>query len=159
LLTLGFRASRGGIDTVISVDASVFLTEEGAVAIRLMNVRAGALPLPVLQVADELVAACRQLNLSKVRWTQESGQPVAIVDLHSDASTNKREFHIDSIELGDGEVYVAGHTELRGESNIELSDYELRITPDDPQSALEVARRPQPKRAAESQRPSANLPD
>ena len=81
VLTLGFRTSPGGIETVASVDASVFLTEDGAVAIRLMSVRAGALPLPVMQVADELAAACRELSLP-VRWTQEAGQPVAVVELH-----------------------------------------------------------------------------
>jgi hypothetical protein len=140
LLTLGFRTSPGGIDTVASVDAAVFLTDDGAVAIRLVSVRAGALPLPVMQVADELAAAARELSLP-VRWTQENGQPVAIVELHGDASTDKRQFHIDAIELGAGQVYVAGHTEMRGAKNVELSDYELRLTPQDSQSPLEVARR------------------
>jgi hypothetical protein len=49
LLTLGFRTSTGRIETVASVDAAVFLTADGAVAIRLASVRAGALPLPVMQ--------------------------------------------------------------------------------------------------------------
>ena len=120
LLTLGFRTSPGGIETVVSVDADVFLTEDGAVAIRLMSVRAGALPLPVMQVADELAAVCRELSLP-VRWTQEGGQPVAVVELHGDPSTDKRQFHVDAIELGEGQVYVAGHTELRGASDVELA--------------------------------------
>jgi hypothetical protein len=142
LLTLGFRTSPGGIDTVASVDAAVFLTDDGAVAIRLVSVQAGELPLPVMQVADELAAACRELSLP-VRWTQENGQPVAIVELHSDLSAEKRQFHIDAIELGDGQVYVAGHTEMRGanKNKVELSDYELRLTPRDPLSPLDVARR------------------
>jgi uncharacterized protein YpmS len=141
LLTLGFRTSPGGIETVASVDASVFLTESGAVAIRLMSVRAGTLPLPVMQVADELAAACRELSLP-VRWTQENGQPVAMIELHSDQSTDKRQFHIDAIDLSKGQVYVAGHTDVRGSHNkVELSDYELRLTPGDAQSPLEIARR------------------
>ena len=45
ILTLGFQTFSGGVETVISVEASVFVTDEGAVAIRLMSVRAGALPL------------------------------------------------------------------------------------------------------------------
>ncbi len=142
LLTLGFRTSPGGIETVASVDAAVFLTDDGAVAIRLVSVRAGALPLPVMQVADELAAACRELSLP-VRWTQEAGQPVAVVELHSDPSTDKRQFHIDAIELGEGQVYVAGHTEMRGANKVELSDYELRLTPSDARSPLEIARRPE----------------
>ena len=140
-LTLGFRTSPGGIETVASVDAAVFLTEDGAVAVRLMSVRAGALPLPVMHVADELATACRELSLP-VRWTQENGQPVAMIELHSDPSTDKRQFHIDAIDLGEGQVYVAGHTDVRGTDNkVELSDYELRLTPGDSASPLEIARR------------------
>jgi hypothetical protein len=155
LLTLGFRASSGGVDTIVSVDADVFLTDEGAVAIRLTSVRAGALPLPVMQLADEIAAACQQLSLP-IRWTQQDGKPVAIVELHSDEST-KRQFHIDKLKLGDGELYVSGHTELAavgkyarrsiGETddrrnNVALDEFELRLSPHDSGSALEVARRP-----------------
>jgi hypothetical protein len=152
LVTLGFRTLSGGIETVVSVDAAVLLTTDGTVAIRLVSVKAGALPLPVMQVADELAAACQELSLP-VRWTQEAGQPVAVVELHREASTDKRQFFIDSIELGDSEVYVAGHTELKDGSEIELSDYELRLTPSDPTSALEMARRPEAEASFESQAP------
>jgi hypothetical protein len=156
VLTLGFRTHSGGVETVISVDASVFVTDEGAVAIRLMSVRAGALPLPVMQLADEIAATCERLSLP-VRWTQQDGQPVAIVELHSDPSTDQRQFFIDAIEFGEGEMYVAGHTEvaatISGKSpkidvpaneertELALDDYELRLTPNDRRSALEVARR------------------
>ena len=63
VLTLGFRTSSGGVETVISADAAVSLTDDGSVAIQLIAVRAGALPLPVLQLADELAGACQKLNL------------------------------------------------------------------------------------------------
>jgi hypothetical protein len=69
---------------------------------------------------------------------------------------DKREFHIDAIELGDGELYVAGHTKVgsatpirksvgrrdRGGKSIALDDYELRLTPRGKSVALEIARRP-----------------
>jgi hypothetical protein len=166
-LTLGFRTTSGGVDTVVSVDAGVFLTEDGAVAIRLMSVRAGALPLPVLQLADEIADACQNLELP-VRWTRQEGQPVAIVELHSDPSTDKRHFFIDAIDLHNGELYVAGHTEVGAVGNsppepiqspesdcrdIALDEFELRITPRDERSALEVARRSNtPKRQKANRR-------
>ena len=125
MLTLGFRMLSGGVETVVSVDASVFLTEEGAVAIRFMSVRAGALPLPVMQLADEMADACQELSLP-VRWTQQDGQPVAIVELHSDASTDKRQFFIDAIELGEGEMYVAGHTEVGDPQQFLARSHSLR---------------------------------
>ncbi len=67
-------------------------------AIRFVSVRAGALPLPVMQLADEIADACQELSLP-VRWTRQDGQPVAVVELHSDASTDKRQFYMDAIEL------------------------------------------------------------
>jgi hypothetical protein len=151
------------VETVISVDASVFVTDDGAVAVRLMSVRAGALPLPVMQLADEIAATCERLSLP-VRWTQQDGQPIAIVELHSDPSTEERQFFIDTIEFSEGEMYVAGHTEVAApipgpgkspkiavpisqqKAELVLDDYELRLTPRDRRSALEVARR-QGKRA------------
>jgi hypothetical protein len=161
MVTLGFRMSSGGVETVVSVDAGVFLTEEGAVAIRFISVRAGALPLPVMQLADEIAEACQELSLP-VRWTRQEDQPVAIVELHSDSSTEKRQFFIDAIELREGELYVAGHTEVGDVSNslpelarspgddgddVALDEFELRLTPRNEQSALEVARRTTDERA------------
>lgn len=156
-LTLGFRTTSGGVDTVVTVDAIVFLTAEGAVAIRLMSVRAGALPLPVMRLADELADACTKLSLP-VRWTQQAGEPVALVEMHSNPESDKPQLHIDSIELGESELYVAGHTELASatgkhashvagrnaddaSNEIALDDYELRLTPRHKDGALQVARR------------------
>jgi hypothetical protein len=110
LLTLGFRARHGGVETVVSADASVLLTESGEVAIRLISVHAGALPLPVLEVADEIAKACQALSLP-VRWTQEQGEPVALVDLRRGSGGSPRELFIDAIDLRDGSLYVAGHTD------------------------------------------------
>ncbi len=156
-LTLGFRTKSGGVETVVSADASVLLTKDGDVGLRLISVRAGALPLPIFQLADQLAQACRKLKLP-VRWTQDQGRPIAIVSVASNASARSREFFIDSIELRNGEMYVAGHTELgkgdghsspglaksghRGGNKFALDDYELRLTPGDEHSALEIAQRP-----------------
>jgi hypothetical protein len=155
-LTIGFRTKWSGVETVISIDASLLLTDDGAVGVRFISARAGALPLPVMQAAEFLASLCRKRNMA-VRWTQEKGQPIAIIHIASDRSAETRQFFIDSIELRDGEMYVAGHTEIgtrigkrspklayarptKGDE-IPLDDYELRLTPDDQNSALEIARR------------------
>jgi len=156
LLTLGFRTKSGGVEMVISVDAAVLLTKDGDVGIRLMSVRAGALPLPIMQLADQLATACKKLKLP-VRWTQEKGQPIALVNIANKAGTKNREFFIDSIELRKNEMYVAGHTEVSngqgrqmpriaqhghaGSKNVALDQYELRLTPSNEHSALQIARR------------------
>jgi hypothetical protein len=152
LLTLGFRTSSGGVETVISVDAAVSLTEDGAIAIRMISVRAGALPLPVAQLADELAEACKKLK-APVHWTTQNGQPVALVEIQT-----REPMYVDDIQLDENQLYVAGHTgnergrrtvfAARGkahsaaECGVNLNDYELRLTPQNERSALELARRP-----------------
>jgi hypothetical protein len=150
VLTLGFRTSSGGVETVISVDASAKVTEQGAVAIQLIAVRAGNLPLPVLQLADELAAACQKLRLP-IRWTQQDGKPVALVEIRA-----KEPVSVDAIQLDEGQLYVAGHTESKSSvgtakdsnrnSNARnddiTSNYQLRLTPKSEEAGLEIARRP-----------------
>lgn len=108
-LTLGFRTRRGGVDTVVSADAVVMLTDEGDVAIRLLTVQAGALPLPVMQVADDVSKACRKLSLP-VRWTQVNGQPIALIDISQHVGKKAKQLFLDTVELRDGTIYLAGHT-------------------------------------------------
>lgn len=155
-LTLGFRTKSGGFETVVSVDTSVLITEDGNVGIRFTSVRAGALPLPVLQLADDLAAACKRMKLP-IRWTQENGQPIAIVNLTSGTSSDNREFFVDAIQLRANEMYVAGHTETNDghdhgpriakakrshAKDVPLDNYELRLAPGEENSSLQIARRP-----------------
>jgi hypothetical protein len=150
VLTLGFRTSSGGVETVISVDAAARVTEQGAVAIQLIAVRAGNLPLPVLQLADELADACQKLRLP-IRWTRQDGKPVALVEIRA-----KEPVSVDAIQLDEGQLYVAGHTESKsgvgtamdskrnattGDVDV-TSNYELRLTPKSEEAGLEIARRP-----------------
>ncbi len=110
IVTLGFRTSRGNVDTVVSVDAAVLLTEAGEVAVRLTSVQAGALPIPVMHVANEIAAACRELDLP-VRWTQTGGQPVALIGISSPGDSTERRITLDTIELREGTLLIAGETE------------------------------------------------
>jgi hypothetical protein len=152
VLTVGFRTSAGGVETVVSADAAVSLTDEGVVAIQLMAVRAGALPLPVLQQASELADLCKKLNLP-VRWTRQDGNPVALVEIET-----REPIYVDAIKLQEGQLYVAGHTGggrrdtaaanartpsgLTAKPTSGLDDYELRLTPASEEAGLEIARRP-----------------
>lgn len=164
LMTLGFTTKQGGVDTVVSVDASVFLTEGGEVAVRFEKVRAGSLPLPVALVADELATACRELSLP-VMWSENKGQPLAMIKIGEESSSNGPRWFIDAIELAQGELYVAGHTDFvttkpdivaensrpfvprdgagsaAAAAEIDLGDYELRLSAPNGDSMLEVARR------------------
>ena len=80
------------------------LRDQGAIAIRLISVRAGALPLPVLQLADELAEACKKLKVP-VHWTTQNGQPVALVEIQT-----PEPMYVDDVQLDENQLYVAGHT-------------------------------------------------
>jgi hypothetical protein len=158
-LTLGFRTRAKGVESVISVSASVLVTEGGDIGIRFESARAGSLPLPVMAFAEQLAMLCSKAKLP-VRWTYQNGHPTAIVAIASKAS-DSRDFFVDSIELRQGETYVAGHTEVAnrvsGESqprtrskrgrkrDLAMNDYELRLAPNNEHAALEIARRPDEK--------------
>jgi hypothetical protein len=144
-LSLGFTTSQGRVETVVSVDASVALTHEGDVAIRLEKVQAGSLPLPAAMVAEKIAAACR--DRFTILWTEQGGQPVAVLKIHNDVSSTGNRLTLDSIELRDGELYVSGHTEETA-SVSDLHDFELHLAPKHKNAALEIARRG-PKREGE----------
>jgi len=155
LLTLGFTTNQGGVETVVSVDASVFLTQQGDVAVRLVKVQAGTLPLPVAIVADEIASACENLSLPML-WTEHDGQPVAMIKVGNADAANGPRWFIDAIELTDGEFFVSGHTDVakREVVNVaqpKLDDYELRLSAPKSDSMLEIARRTE-RAAANSSR-------
>jgi hypothetical protein len=109
LLSLGFCTTSGGVETVISVDAAVSVTDDGTVAIRLISVRAGALPLPVAQLANDLAEACKKVK-APVHWITHNGQPIALVEIQT-----REPMYVDVIQLDENELYVAGHTGKDGE--------------------------------------------
>jgi hypothetical protein len=129
-ISLGFRSRRAGVETVVSAEATVQLTEAGEVAVRLMAVRAGALPLPATQMASELATACQELRLP-VRWTHVNGEPVALVDVSSNGVSHGRRVQLDAIKLGDGELYVTGHTEKMNASRLGDDASDLRLMSDE----------------------------
>ncbi|MCC7474865.1 MAG: hypothetical protein IT425_05680 [Pirellulales bacterium] len=102
--SIGFRTTSRGVETAIAIEAGVSLTEAGTVAVQLKSVRAGALPLPVMQLADDLAEACQKLKLP-IRWTQHEGNPTALVELPS-----SKPLFVDEIQLDDNQLYIAGHT-------------------------------------------------
>jgi hypothetical protein len=108
------RFDNGKIKTVISMALGVDLTTEtNTLAVRVSKLRAGLLPVPLKHFLDKISTAARRGDIP-LRWRQANGDPVALVTIpvsHEDYA--HREIYIDSIELRDGEVYLAGHTQRK----------------------------------------------
>lgn len=108
-VALAFQTRRGGIDTVVTAKAKVLLTDDGNVAIRLVSVHAGALPIPPLQVAEQISRACRQLKLP-ISWTQIDGQPVAVLAINRGVAARDTRLALDALQIQPGAIYMAGQT-------------------------------------------------
>jgi hypothetical protein len=100
------------VETVFSMGVEVALTEEpNVVAVRIRAARAGLMPIPLDQL---LKHATKYAHKSEVplRWTQEDGDPVALVTVPSERKEFiHRKIHIETVELRDGAVYLAGRTD------------------------------------------------
>lgn len=110
VVTLAMRANRHGVDAVVALDVAPFVAEDGSLALELAAARVGSAPLPTGQVFAQLQAATGDEGLPG-RWTQNDGRPVLLQDVSWAAPTNRHTCVLETIEVREGEVYVAGRTE------------------------------------------------
>jgi hypothetical protein len=106
------RFDNGKFKTVISMALDVDLTTEtNTLAVRVSKLRAGTLPVPLKHFLDKISVAASRGDIP-IAWRQIDGDPVALVTVpvtHEDYA--HREIYVDTIELREREIYLAGHTE------------------------------------------------
>jgi hypothetical protein len=118
------------IETVVSCELRVTLTDEpNIMAVRIENLRAGALPLPLGRFVKKISHEVSKSDI-EVRWDQEEGNdtPVALVTVPSEHESYVRKPVIfESVELRAGELTLAGHTgpEARRSFNPQGAIYQL----------------------------------
>lgn len=106
--TIACRYVHGTVQTVLSLKVEPYMVEPNIVALRIKEVRAGNVPLPLTQVLDALTSAAENLELP-IRWLQTDGDPVALVSIPP-RHDEKTEYRLEVLELRQDELYVAGHT-------------------------------------------------
>ena len=111
-IKIACRYRRGKVNTIISFDLIVNLTSEtNTLAIRVSKVRAGALPVPLKRLLTPITKACARSNIT-LRWSQIDGDPVALVTIpHQHVDYAHREIYLESFEMRDGEIALAGRTQ------------------------------------------------
>jgi len=99
------------IDTVVSFEVKAALTEHAnVVAIRINNLRAGALPLPLNRFLRGISAEAAKSNM-EVRWDMDQSEPVALVTIPSEHPGYKHTpVIVESVGLSNGLLTLAGHT-------------------------------------------------
>lgn len=116
------RFDNGKFKTIVSMALDVDLTTEtNTLAVRVSKLRAGALPVPLKQFLDKITTAARRGDIP-LTWRQIDGDPVALVTVpvtHEDYA--HREIYVDTIELREGEIYLAGHTERKATPTLSAS--------------------------------------
>jgi hypothetical protein len=107
--TIGCRYKNGDVEAVLSLTFEAYLHEPNVVAFRICRARAGALPLPLAQVLDNISHAARELNL-QLEWRRAHGDPVALITLPEKRSQRGGRFSVETLELRAGELFLAGTT-------------------------------------------------
>lgn len=110
-ITVACRCEQGGLVSVLSLTVQPYVPEPNVIALRIIRARAGLLPAPLKQVTDGLAKAAQDLQLH-LEWKQSGGDPVAMLSLPTDAEDDQQ-VSIETIRLGDGEIYVSGTTKRK----------------------------------------------
>ncbi len=105
------RYKHGRIDTIVSFEVKLALTEQANVlAVRIENLRAGSLPLPLKSFLTGISREASKGNLEVV-WDMDDAGPVALVTIPSDHPGYARSpVVVEAVTLQDGVVQLAGHT-------------------------------------------------
>jgi hypothetical protein len=109
-ITVACRFEQSGLSSVVSLAVGPYVPEPNVVAVRIVRARAGLLPLPLGAVLDRLSQAAGDLRL-QLRWRHSGGDPVAMFSVPGD--DGERIVRIETVRLGDGEIFIAGTTQRR----------------------------------------------
>jgi hypothetical protein len=99
------------LETVVSIEADAYLTDKpNQLAVRICGFRAGVIPLPLKQLMDRVTDAARKGGVQLV-WSQQDGDPVALLQVPAEHQQFPgRELCLETLELRDGEIFLAGRT-------------------------------------------------
>jgi hypothetical protein len=106
-ITFACRYESGNTSSVLSLTIEPYVPKANVLALRIVRARAGLLPMPLGQILDRVSEAARNLHLH-LEWRHAGGDPVAMLSLPE--NEDERTAQIDTLRLGDGEIYVAGST-------------------------------------------------
>ena len=139
-MQLAVRYDQGDVSTVLSMAGDAYLTDRpNEVAVHIDHVRAGAVPVPLSQFLDQIAERFLDAGLP-LRWTEQEGDPVALVTLPLDREEFKgKQLQIERLEICDGEIVVSGRTE--GPESESAETAEAKSAEADPDEAAESIQR------------------
>jgi hypothetical protein len=106
-IMIACRFEKDGVNSVLSLTIEPYVLEPNVVALRIVSARAGLLPAPLGPVLDRITQAARDMRFH-LAWRHSGGDPVALLSL---PPSDDRPVRIETLRLGEGEIYVAGTTQ------------------------------------------------
>ncbi|MEX2186329.1 MAG: hypothetical protein WD875_06030 [Pirellulales bacterium] len=104
-ITLYCRYKGAAGESVLSIEWEPFLAERDVLGLRLVDARAGSLPLPAGRVRKALSEATAAAELA-VRWVDDADGLVALVAIPH--TKQGRQVELTHLELADDEIRLAG---------------------------------------------------
>jgi hypothetical protein len=108
-MRIGARYGRGLFSTLVSMEIKVWKVdgEVNTLAMEIVSLQAGSLPLSTGTLLDHISAEARRQNID-ITWYREHGHPVAIMRFQSTQS--RPTFQFDEVVLKDGALTIYGRT-------------------------------------------------
>ena len=96
------RIAAANVSTVLSFKLDAYVTDrQNEVAVRVYEVRAGRLPVPLTKMLDQITSAARQSGLS-MRWSHLDGDPVALIALPVEQPEARPGVVLDRLDVATG---------------------------------------------------------
>jgi hypothetical protein len=135
LLKIAFRWTGASWSAIVSCQVEVYLHETNVIAVRIHQVRAGKLPLPLGGLVESFVAAGREAGLL-IDQRQVDNDPLLLVTLPA-ADSDKDQLLLESFELRDGKVFLAGRPQADAEEAATVAVRPKRTEPIETQDDAE----------------------
>ncbi|QDS98111.1 hypothetical protein [Adhaeretor mobilis] len=110
-ILLGLRYREGKINTVVTVVAVPEILDADMLSIRLESAHAGSLPISTKKISQQVATAAEKMRIP-LAWTEREGAPVALFPLAAAISSVGQRRQLETLEIADGTLRVAGRTSL-----------------------------------------------
>ncbi|MGD0516997.1 MAG: hypothetical protein ABSA26_05620 [Thermoguttaceae bacterium] len=111
-IVLACRYDGGIVSTVLTLTVEPYVPEENVLALRIIRVRAGLVPMSLEKVLDGITDAARRSEW-RIEWRQTAGDPVALLWAPPPDDAGDLAVKIETIRLGKGDIFVSGFTERK----------------------------------------------
>ncbi|VTS08354.1 hypothetical protein [Tuwongella immobilis] len=110
---LAFRYNSSLGTTVVSLEMKCWLVanETNLLAVELLALRAGHLPLPTQTLLDTITEAAHQMNID-VKWYRHNGHPVGLMRFQADQLRPTEQ--LQRLHIENGKITIAGRSLLNG---------------------------------------------